>query len=141
MFLIGAIKPIAEKKFKTCFIFFRNCLAQGRVIGSVLNKTSFISLRCRFGGGNKNFIQKKEENIFNVLEFKTEQNICNFIEFVQLSVTIQYYRLEISVLIWGYLYVFLVLSVYSRKISVLETALLIILQLESQKQKIYIFIL
>ena len=41
MFLIGAIKHIAEKKLKT----------------------SFISLRSRFDGGKKNFIQKKGEKL------------------------------------------------------------------------------
>jgi len=61
MFLIGAIKPIAEKKFKICFIFYAT--VKGRVDGIVRNKTSFISLRCWFGGGSKNFIQKKGESI------------------------------------------------------------------------------
>ena len=28
MFLIGAIKPIVEKKFNTCFIFLRDCLGE-----------------------------------------------------------------------------------------------------------------
>jgi hypothetical protein len=41
MFLIGAIKLLAEKKFKTCSIFTR-----------------------LFRGGNINFIEKKGENIF-----------------------------------------------------------------------------
>ena len=51
MFLIVAIKHMAEKKFKTCFIFYAT--VYGRV---VQNKTSIVSLRCRFGGGNKNLI-------------------------------------------------------------------------------------
>ena len=42
MFMIDAIKPIDEKKFKTVFTFY------GRLVESVLdiqNKVSFISLR------------------------------------------------------------------------------------------------
>ena len=60
MFLVGAIKPIVEKKSKTCFIFYAT--VQGRVVGRVRNKTSFVSLHSRFGGGNKNFILKKGES-------------------------------------------------------------------------------
>ena len=59
MFLIGAFKPIAEKKFKICLIFYET--VSGRVVGRVRNKPNFISLRYRFGNGNKNFIQKKGE--------------------------------------------------------------------------------
>ena len=65
MFLIGAIKPIAEKKFKTYFIFY--VTVKGRVVGRVRNKTSIVSLRCKFGGGNKNFIQKIGEKIITLL--------------------------------------------------------------------------
>ena len=60
MFLIDAIKPIIEKKSKACF--FVTFL--GRGVGRVQNKTSFVSIRVRFTGGNKNIIQKKRENIF-----------------------------------------------------------------------------
>ena len=45
MFFIGAIKPIAIKSFT----------------GEYEIKPCFITLRYRFGGGNKNFIQKKGE--------------------------------------------------------------------------------
>ena len=32
----------------------------------LFNKTSFNSLRCRFGGGKKNFIQKKGEIVLSI---------------------------------------------------------------------------
>ena len=56
MFLIGAIKPIVEKKF------LRDCLE--RLFECVQNKTSFVFLRCRFSGDNKNITQKKEETFY-----------------------------------------------------------------------------
>ena len=40
MFLMDVIKPNAEKKFKTGFIFLRDC---------------FVSFRVRLGGGKKLF--------------------------------------------------------------------------------------
>ena len=75
MFLIGAIKPIAEKKFKTFFYFLRDCL--GRVVGRVRNKTSFVSLRYRFGGVNKNFFQKKGEKYFLYCYFYSINSFYN----------------------------------------------------------------
>ena len=65
MFLIGVIKHIVEKKFKACFIFYAT--VYGRVVGRVRNKTSLLFLRSRFGGGNKNFIQKKGEILFYII--------------------------------------------------------------------------
>ena len=59
MFLIGAIKPIAEEN-QSLFFY---ATVKRKVVGRVRNKTSFVSLCCRFGGGNKNLIQKKGENI------------------------------------------------------------------------------
>ena len=38
----------------------------GMVVLRVRNKTSFVSLRFRFGGGNINIIQKKGERYFYV---------------------------------------------------------------------------
>ena len=64
MFLIDAIKHTVEKKFKTCFIFsqlFRGCVLH---LASVQNKTSMVSFRAIFSGGNKNFIQKKRDFFF-----------------------------------------------------------------------------
>ena len=59
MFLIDAIKPKVEKKLKPCLIFCVTVLE--RWVGSVQNKTSFVSFHFRFAGGNKNFIQKKQD--------------------------------------------------------------------------------
>ena len=58
MFLIDAIQQL-EKKFKTCFIYLRNCL--GEMSHSVQNKTSFDSFRVLFSGGKKIFIQNRQE--------------------------------------------------------------------------------
>jgi hypothetical protein len=52
MFLIDAIKPNIEKKSKTFFILM-DCLGEGSF--------EFI-FYVRFSGGNKNIIQKKQEN-------------------------------------------------------------------------------
>ena len=56
MFLIDAIKPNIEKKFKLV-------LFVGEGSRRVQNKTSFVSLRVRFVGNNKNIIQKERENV------------------------------------------------------------------------------
>ena len=53
MFLIDAIKPKVEKKLKTCFIF---CATMG-----LKRTTSLVSLRFKFAGGTKKFVQKKRE--------------------------------------------------------------------------------
>ena len=41
---------------------FLICASVSRGVESVQNKTSFVSLRCKFSGGNKNITQKKGEN-------------------------------------------------------------------------------
>ena len=51
----------SRKEIYNLFYFYAT--VQGRVVGRVRNKTSFVSLRSRFGGSNKNFKQKKEEQI------------------------------------------------------------------------------
>ena len=61
MFLISAIKPKVEKKLKTCIVFF--CIRLFRGGKSVQNKTSYVSLHCRFAGSNKNITKKKGEII------------------------------------------------------------------------------
>ena len=66
MFLIGAIKPIVEKKFKTYF----------RGVESVQNKTGFVSLWCRFGGGKKSITQKKGKNRFEEVDLKYFYLLC-----------------------------------------------------------------
>ena len=60
MLLLGAIKPIIEKKFKTCFIFTRLFMR----VESIQNKTSFVSLRCMFACGIKHISQKKEKRTY-----------------------------------------------------------------------------
>ena len=62
MFLIDVIKPNAERNSKLVE-FLRDCLEELRAVGIARNKTSFVSFRVRLGGGNKNFIQNKRENI------------------------------------------------------------------------------
>ena len=62
MFLIGAIKPIAEKKLKTCFIFTR--LFRGWQSGEYEIKPVLLLYADRVDGSNKNFFQKKGENKF-----------------------------------------------------------------------------
>ena len=61
-FLIEGIKPNVEKKFKTCFIFLRDCLGEGSR-EEEYEKKQFCFFSFRLGGGNKNFIQNKRENI------------------------------------------------------------------------------
>ena len=58
MFLIDAIKPNVENKLNIVLISMRRFRG-----GESQNKTSFVSFRVRFIGGNKNIIQKKRENI------------------------------------------------------------------------------
>ena len=53
MFLIDAIKPNLEKKFKTCFIFYAT------VTGG--ESEAYIFFLVRFVGGNNNIIQRKRE--------------------------------------------------------------------------------
>ena len=52
MFLIGAIKPNTENKFKNSF---KKKTTEGREVGRVQNK-SFVSFRVRFVSGNTNII-------------------------------------------------------------------------------------
>ena len=62
--MIDAIKHNVEKKFKTCVLFFY-ATVKGRLVAIVQNKTSLVSFRGMFSGGNKNFIQnKREKNTF-----------------------------------------------------------------------------
>jgi hypothetical protein len=60
MFLIDAINPKVEKKLKNPFYFILDCL--GEVSRKPTNKSSFVSFRFRFVGGNKTSIQKKRES-------------------------------------------------------------------------------
>ena len=62
MFLIDGIKPKVGKKLKNCLIFCATC--QERLVRRIQKKTSFVSFRFRFAGGNKNLIQKKRELFF-----------------------------------------------------------------------------
>ena len=65
MLLIDDIKSNVENKFNHCFIFTRLFREGG--VGSVQNKTSFVSLCVRFVGGNKKIIQKKRERIIDIV--------------------------------------------------------------------------
>ena len=61
MFLI----VYSRKEIKNLLYFLRDCLWEVSC-ELVQNKSSFVSLRCRFGGDNKNITQKKgEKSIIN----------------------------------------------------------------------------
>ena len=64
MFLIDAIKHNVEKNFK--LVSFITRLSQAYKI-----KTSFVSFRVMFSGGNKNFIQNKLENSVHLMNGST----------------------------------------------------------------------
>ena len=55
---VAASKPTAQRN-KTGFILY--ALNSPPLDSRVKNKTSFISLSCRFAGGNENITQKKGE--------------------------------------------------------------------------------
>ena len=75
--MIGTIKPMVEKKFKTFFIFYAT---GGELHESVQNKTSFVSLRSRFGGGNRKHFTKERRNALHFVLFllKSFQFINDF---------------------------------------------------------------
>ena len=57
-------KPNVEKKIKSCF------LTRLFKVGSVQNKTSFVSFRVRPVNGKKNIIQKKQATYFKYNIYK-----------------------------------------------------------------------
>ena len=67
MFLIDIIKPNAEKKYKTCFIFLRNCLGEGSREST--NLTRFVSFRVWLGGCNKKLYSKQTRKYYSWFRF------------------------------------------------------------------------
>ena len=64
-----------KKKFKTCFIYLHDCCgAVSRSFASVHNKTSFVSFRVMFPGGNKTLFKTNEKNVLSYFFF-----ICRII--------------------------------------------------------------
>ena len=66
IFLIDAIKPNVEKKFNT----FGYSTLYGKKVGRVQNKTIFVSFCVWFVSGNKNIIQKKQEYLFIIVNYR-----------------------------------------------------------------------
>ena len=62
MFLIDAIKPNIEKKFKTHLFFTQ--LFMGVESGAYKIATNFFCVW--FVGGNKNIIKKKQKEVYNI---------------------------------------------------------------------------
>ena len=58
MFLIDAIKPNIEKKFKTCYL--RDCFGDRGESGEY-KINLYFSFGIRFVGGNKDILEKKRE--------------------------------------------------------------------------------
>ena len=59
MFLIGAIKPIAEKKFRTCFIFTR--LFRGGQLGEFEIKPGLFLYAVGLVAATKTLFKRKEK--------------------------------------------------------------------------------
>ena len=62
MFLIGAVKPIVEKKFKTCFIFFMQMFRGGELRAYKIKPVSFL-YAVGFLAATKTLHKRKENNI------------------------------------------------------------------------------
>ena len=79
MILIDSIKPNVEK------VLFFYATVLGRGVKRVQNKTSYVSFRVRFAGGNKILFKiNKKEELYFFLTYCKKVKIQTFFEYLEI---------------------------------------------------------